>query len=103
MNRYGLHGNLSATTGNGDKLATILLEAAQLVSTAKGCRLYLVSRDQNDLDSVWVTEVWDSKDDHDNSLQVPGVKELIGQAMPLLAGKPERGQVLEVLGGAGLH
>ncbi|EJF08917.1 MULTISPECIES: putative quinol monooxygenase [Pontibacter] len=102
MNKYGLHGKLQATAGNGDKLAAILLQAAQLVSTAKGCLLYLVSQDQETPDGVWVTEVWDSKEDHDNSLQVAGVKELIGQAMPLLAGRPEKGQVLEVLGGAGL-
>ncbi|MBF8965733.1 antibiotic biosynthesis monooxygenase [Pontibacter sp. FD36] len=103
MNKYGLHGKLQATTGNGPKLAQILLEASRLVSTAKGCRLYLVSQEDTAPDDVWVTEVWDSKEDHDNSLQVAGVKELIGQAMPLLAGRPEKGQVLEVLGGAGLE
>jgi quinol monooxygenase YgiN len=103
MTKYGLHGKLSATPGNGEKLAQILLQASQLVSTATGCQLYLVSRDQSDLDSVWVTEVWDSKTDHDNSLQVDGVKELIAKAMPLLAGRPEKGQELEVLGGAGLQ
>ncbi|WP_299701372.1 antibiotic biosynthesis monooxygenase family protein [uncultured Pontibacter sp.] len=102
MNKYGLHGKLQATAGNGEQLAQILLEASRLVSNAKGCQLYLVSLDQNTPDGVWVTEVWDSKDDHDNSLQVPGVRELIGQAMPLLAGSPQKGQVLEVLGGAGL-
>lgn len=103
MNKYGLHGKLSATAGNGDKLAQILLRAAELVATAKGCRLYLVSRDHTPTDDVWVTEVWDSMEDHDNSLQVPGVKELIGEAMPLLAGRPEKGQELVVLGGAGLN
>ena len=103
MTKYRLHGKLTATSGNGDKLAGILLQAAQLVSTAKGCQLYLVSRDQSDLDSVWVTEVWDSKQDHDDSLQVAGVRERIAQAMPMLAGRPEKGQELEVLGGAGLR
>ncbi|MBC3541123.1 putative quinol monooxygenase [Rufibacter sediminis] len=102
MNKYALHGKLSATAGNGEKLASILLEASQLVSTAKGCHLYLISKDPKDAESVWVTEVWDSQEDHDCSLLVPGVRELISQAMPLLAGKPEKGQVLEVLGGAGI-
>lgn len=103
MNKYGLHGKLQATAGNGPQLAQILLEASKLVSTAKGCRLYLVSQEETAPDDVWVTEVWDSKEDHDNSLQVPGVKELISQAMPLLAGRPEKGQELGVLGGAGLE
>ncbi|WP_210465685.1 putative quinol monooxygenase [Rufibacter roseolus] len=102
MNKYGLYGKLTASAGNGEKLAAILLEAAQLVSTAKGCHLYLVSIDKTLEDAVWVTEVWDSQEDQDNSLQVLGVRELISQAMPLLAGKPEKGQVLEILGGAGI-
>ncbi len=102
MNKYGLHGKLKASSGNGDKLATILLEAAKLVSTAKGCCLYLISKDHTDPGTVWVTEVWDSREDHANSLQVAGVKELIAQAMPILDGKPEKGQELEILGGAGI-
>ncbi|MGI9541816.1 MAG: putative quinol monooxygenase [Cyclobacteriaceae bacterium] len=102
MNRYGLHGKLKAKESKGDELAAILLEASQLVAPAKGCHLYIVSKDQNDADAVWVTEVWDSKEDHDNSLTVKGVRELIGQAMPLLDGPPEKGQELTILGGAGL-
>ncbi|MFD2246933.1 putative quinol monooxygenase [Pontibacter ruber] len=102
MNKYGLHGKLKATVGNGEQLSSILLEAAKLVSTAKGCQLYLVSKDKEDEDAVWVTEVWSSKADHDDSLKVEGVRELISQAMPLLDGMPEKGQELDVLGGAGI-
>lgn len=102
MNKYGLHGKLTASAGNGEKLASILLQAAELVSTAQGCHIYLISKDGTDADSVWVTEAWDSKEDHDNSLSVTGVKELISQAIPLLSGKPEKGQELTILGGFGL-
>ncbi|WP_461491829.1 putative quinol monooxygenase [Pontibacter sp. HJ8] len=103
MNKYGLHGKLKATKGNGDKLASILLEAAKLVATAKGCQLYIVSKSKDDEHTVWVTEVWDSKEDHDNSLKVEGVRELISQAMPILDGMPEKGLELEILGGAGIE
>jgi quinol monooxygenase YgiN len=99
MNKYGLHGKLQATAGNGEKLANILAQASQLVSTAPGCHLYLVSRDLQSPDSIWITEVWESKDDHDQSLLIPGVRELIGQAMPILDGKPEKGLELEILAG----
>ncbi|RDV13436.1 antibiotic biosynthesis monooxygenase [Pontibacter diazotrophicus] len=102
MKRYGLHGKLTATEGNGDKLSSILLQASELVSTAKGCHLYMVSKDKSDRNAVWVTEVWDSQEDHDNSLNVEGVRDLIAQAMPILSGRPEPGQELEILGGAGL-
>ncbi|MEM6764566.1 MAG: antibiotic biosynthesis monooxygenase [Bacteroidota bacterium] len=102
MPKYGLHGKLQAVPGKGRQLADILMKASKLVSNAKGCHLYLVSMDTQDPDAVWITEVWDAEEDHDQSLTMPGVRELIGHAMPILAGKPERGQVLDVLGGAGI-
>jgi quinol monooxygenase YgiN len=103
IKKYGLHGKLQAAEGKGEQLASILLKASQLVSSAKGCHLYLISEDKNDKDAVWVTEVWDSKEDHDNSLKGEGVRELISQAIPILAGQPEKGQELLVLGGAGIN
>ena len=102
MNRYGLHGKLKATAGNGGKLADILLEAAAMVATAKGCRLYAISRDDSEPDAVWITEIWDTKEDHDNSLKVPGVRELIGRAMPIIDGPLQKGQELTVIGGFGI-
>lgn len=102
MKKYGLHGKLNAIHGSADKLAEVLIKASQLVSNAKGCRLYVVSMDKTDENAVWITEIWDTKEDHDNSLNVDGVRELISQAMPLLDGKPEKGQELDILGGSGI-
>ena len=102
MNKYLLHGKLTARQGHRDELASILIDASKLVSTAKGCKLYVVGLDKDDNNSVYVTEIWDSKEDHNNSLNVKGVKELITKAIPILDGKPSTGQELEVLGGAGL-
>lgn len=102
MNKYLLHGKLTAKEGQGEKLASILLEASKLVSTAQGCVLYVVGRDKNDHNAVWVTEIWDSKEDHDGSLKVEGVRELIAQAIPILDGPPQKGQELELLGGTGI-
>ena len=100
---YGLHGKLTAQQGQGNKLAAILLQASELLKTAKGCRLYVVSKDLQDADTVWIYEVWDTKEDHDNSLQVTGVRELIGKAMPILRGLPEKGMEFTVLGGTGIN
>lgn len=103
MNKYGLHGHLKAKPGKGNELAAILLQASQLVATANGCQLYYIGRTADAPDTIWITEVWDSQAAHDASLQVPGVRELIGQAMPILAEPPKGGQVLEVLGGFGVR
>lgn len=102
MNKYLLHGKLTARQWHRDELATLLMEASKLVSAAQGCKLYVVSLDKTDINSVYITEIWDNKEDHDNSLNVEGVKELIAKAIPLLEGNPSKGQELEVLGGAGI-
>ena len=103
MNKYFLHGKLSAKAGKGDELSAILLEASGLVATATGCLLYMVSTDPNDADTVWVTELWETAQDHDDSLKVPGVSELIGKAVPILSSMPDKGQELQVLGGVLPH
>lgn len=48
MNKYLLHGKLTAKDGYGEKLTSILLDASKLVSTANGCILYVVSKDTVD-------------------------------------------------------
>lgn len=102
MKKYLLHGQLTAKQGNREELAAILLDASRLVATAQGCQLYVIGLDPNDDNSVFITEIWDSKEDHDNSLKVDGVRALIMKAMPLLDGQPTKGQEIEILGGAGV-
>lgn len=99
---YLLQGQLLAKAGSKDQLAAILLQAAALMEQAKGCKLYAVATDIVDSDAVHVTEIWGSREDHDASLHVAGVRELIQQAMPLLAEPPQKGQEYEVLGGWGV-
>ncbi len=102
MHKYGLHGWLKSTEGNAHILADIMLRAATLMKRAEGCQLYIVSTDKTDKNKIWITEVWDSKEDHNNSLSVEGVKELISEAMPILDGAPQKGQELTVVGGHGI-
>ncbi len=102
INKYLLHGKLVAKEGQRNALAEILIQASTLLSTAKGCKLYVIGKEENDIQSIYVTEIWDSKEDHDNSLKVEGVKELIIKAMPMLQEQPTKGQQLEILGGTGI-
>lgn len=103
MSKYGLHGCLRAKEGNGESLTNILLQAAEIMNGIPACQLYLVSRDPDAYENIYVTEVWDSKEAHDESLAMEGVPQLISQAMPMLDGKPEGGQPLDVLGGKGIQ
>ena len=99
---YLLHGKLTAVAGQQEALAEILIEASQLLSKAKGCKLYAISKEASEPHAVYVTEIWDSKEDHDLSLKEEGVKALIIKAMPLLDGPPSKSQELEVMGGLGI-
>lgn len=102
MKKFGFQGTLQAKKGKGTALAAILLQAADVLASAKGCRLYLIGQDVMQEDLIRVTEVWDSQEDHQNSLKMEEVRALIGQAMPLLERMPEKGIETTVLGGKGL-
>ena len=99
QSKYGLNGKLIAKEGSGPQLSTILLQASELLTKRSECYLYLVSIDQSNPDWVWVTEVWESMEAHDQSLSDPEVRNLIGQGIPLMSENQEKGVSLDVLGG----
>lgn len=99
MAKYGLHNKLVAIDGKQQELASILVQASNLLKALVSCKLYLVSLEKEDNNAVWITEVWDSKEEHAHSLSDPKVKSFISQAIPLLASPPKGGQQLEILGG----
>ena len=101
MTRFGLFGKLTAHPGQRDALVQILLAAAELVAKAPGCEVYIVHTSPTEPETVWVTEVWSSEADHDASLAIDGVRELITKARPLIELAPEGIRTIPV-GGKGL-
>jgi quinol monooxygenase YgiN len=99
---FGLHGRLLAQPGQGDELEAILLESARLLESNEDCLLYVVSRQPDEPDAVWVTETWRSREAHRASLEDDEVRALIERAMPLIAALPERTIELRPVGGKGL-
>ena len=99
---FGLHGQFVAKEGRGVELSKILLEAASLMKNVEGCYLYAVSLDKPHSDTILVTEIWESKHHHDNSLNAPGVRKLINTAIPVLKEDLLKTQELVVLGGLGI-
>lgn len=95
---YGLIGSFSAQPGKRDDLIALMTANA---TEMPGCLSYIVARDGADPDKIWVTEVWDSRENHQASLGIPAVAETIKQAMPLIAGFGERFETAPV-GGKGL-
>lgn len=103
QSKYGLYARLQAREGKGKELVSILLQAAEIISRIEECHLYLINTDQSNSDLIWVTEVWNTKEAHDRSLTIEDVRQLIGQAMPLLDEHQEKGPELLVVGGWGLN
>ena len=95
---YGLIGKATCVAGKRDEFIAILLEG---VGTMPGCLSYVVARDPHEPDSIWITEVWDSKDSHAASLQLPAVRAAIAKGRPLIASFGEQ-IVTEPVGGFGL-
>ncbi len=101
MSSYGCYVKFVARPGQRERLVELLLQAAAGIEEAPGCQLYIVNTSPTEAESVWVTEVWRSQEEHDASLTVEGARELIEKALLLLAGSPEKIDVLPV-GGKGL-
>jgi quinol monooxygenase YgiN len=78
----------------------ILLSGADGLRQA-GCDLYVVSVSNTDNVTIWISEVWQSKEQHDASLRLPETKAAIGKAMPMLTGEFTR-QEMTVVGGLGV-
>jgi quinol monooxygenase YgiN len=95
---YGLIGKMTATNGQRDALAAILLEGT---GAMPGCLSYVVATDPADPDALWITEVWDTAESHKASLALPGVKAAIAKGRPLIAGFSNRVETTP-LGGHGL-
>ena len=80
---YGLIGEMKAAPGKRAELVGYLLEGT---AGMPGNLAYLVAEDVANPDSIWITEVWRSKADHDDSLGLPQVQSTIAKARPLIAG-----------------
>lgn len=96
---YGLIGKMNVVAGERDALIAILLEG---VSGMPGCLSYVVAKDPEDPDAIWITEVWESRESHAASLTLPSVQEAITKGRPLIAGFGERFET-EPVGGHGLE
>ena len=94
---YGYLATMRTTAGHRDDVVKILLSGVDGLREV-GCRLYVVGVSETDPDLIWVNEVWESKDHHAASLQLPETRAAIARAMPMLTGE-FTGQELTIAGG----
>lgn len=95
---FGLIGRMIAVEGKREELISILLAHK---GGMPGCLVYIVARDPGDGDAIWITEVWDSAENHKASLSIPAVRAAIEKAMPIIASFDQHHEI-EPVGGIGL-
>lgn len=95
---YGLIGQMLATPGKRNELIAILSEGTDAMP---GCLSYILAKDPENADAVWITEVWDTQENHQGSLKLPAVQAAIAKARPIIAGFGHRFETQPV-GGVGL-
>ncbi len=95
---FGLIGKMTATPGNRAALAKILLEGTK---DMPGCLSYIIAEDPSNEEDLWITEVWESQEQHEASLSLPAVQRAIAEGRHMIAGMSNRTETIP-LGGAGL-
>jgi quinol monooxygenase YgiN len=80
---YGEIGKITAVSGKRDELIANILDA---IGNMPGCLSYIVAKETNNADAIWISEAWDSKASHEASLSLPSVKAAIAKNRSLIAG-----------------
>lgn len=78
-------GTLGAQPGKRDELIAILTRPSSALAEI-GCLAYEVGSHDDEPDTVFVVELWESAEAHRASLALPEVQARIAEARPLLSG-----------------
>ena len=66
-----------------DELVDILRKGT---ASMPGCQSYVIAYDSNNPNAIWITEVWDTKESHAASLNLPDVQSAISQGQTMILG-----------------
>ncbi len=95
---YGIIGSMQALAGQREALIDILLEGVVVVP---GCLSYVVARDPQDSDRLWVSQVWKDESSYRDALTTPALRSHLARGVPLIASiSPPT--ITEPVGGIGL-
>lgn len=93
---YGIIGQMMVADGKRAEVIAALLGGTR---DMPGNIAYMIAEDLGDPNAIWITEVWQTKTDHANSLKLPSVQEAIAKARPHITGFGTRVETIPVLRG----
>ena len=80
---FGQINKITTVPGKRDEVVRLVMNGSDEMP---GCHSYIVAKDAQDADVIWVSEVWDSAEMQKASMEIPDVKQSVEQAMPMIAG-----------------
>jgi quinol monooxygenase YgiN len=95
---YGLITKLTTVPGRRESVIDVLARRRQ---PPEGCLSYVVAREPQDPDTLWVTEVWTDAAAHRASLKRPDIKAAFQSVLPWIATMHDS-VLTEPVGGIGL-
>jgi quinol monooxygenase YgiN len=72
--KYGIFGSLTTTEGKRQEFIALLHEGIQ---DMPGCIRYDICLDIADQNKIWIYELWETKEHHEQSLLLPSVQKAI--------------------------
>lgn len=87
---YGIIAQINVKEGKREALIEILANGTR---DLPGNISYIISEDMADKNSIWITEYWQTKDNHAASLQLPAVQEAIAKGREFIEGFGHRFEV----------
>ena len=96
---FALLNKLTAKPDQRQQVVDILVESGNLLFPDNpDCHMYMVSEATEDPNVIWVTDLWTSKESHEEALKAPELRPYVEKAMPLLEGMPEQIEIRPVGG-----
>lgn len=80
---FGQINKITTVAGKRNEVVRLVMNGSDEMP---GCHSYIVAKDAQDADVIWVSEVWDSAEMQKASMDIPDVKQSVEQAMPMIAG-----------------
>ena len=99
--KYAYFGSFRAKEGKRDTVAKLWKEAAIQLKKNADCLEYIISTSDEDSNTVWLWQVWTSREAHDKSIQEEYAQNIIRKATPFIESYGKHLDLI-IVGGKGI-